>query len=177
MMEGKARVQAVERKEYLAFKLGSEEYCIDILKVQEIRGYDVVTAIPNTPAFMKGVINLRGIIVPILDLRIKLNLPKVEYDQFTVVIILNIQGRVAGIVVDSVSDVIALAPEEVKPAPQLGAAIKTEYILGLATVDDRMLIIADIETKSPSDVTAIMLRSLVNGRGRAILVGVWPLCP
>jgi purine-binding chemotaxis protein CheW len=156
MMEGKTRVQAVERKEYLAFKLGSEEYCIDILKVQEIRGYDVVTTIPNTPVFMKGVINLRGIIVPILDLRIKLNLAKVEYDQFTVVIILNIQGRVAGVVVDSVSDVIALSADEVKPAPQLGAAIRTEYILGLATVDDRMLIIADIEKLTTSDEMALI---------------------
>jgi purine-binding chemotaxis protein CheW len=137
--------KVVEKKEFLAFTLGSEEYCIDILKVQEIRGYETVTPIPNTPAFMKGVVNLRGIIVPIIDLRIKLDLAKVEYDQFTVVIILSIRGRVVGIVVDSVSDVVALAPEEIKEAPQFGAAIKTDYIDGLVTIDERMLIIIDIE--------------------------------
>ncbi len=137
--------KAAEKKEFLAFTLGREEYCIDILKVQEIRGYETVTQIPNTPAFMKGVVNLRGIIVPIIDLRIKLNLDKVEYDQFTVVIVLGIRGRVIGVVVDSVSDVVALVAEEIKPAPQMGAAIKTDYINGLASVDERLLIIIDIE--------------------------------
>jgi purine-binding chemotaxis protein CheW len=136
---------ATEKKEFLAFTLGSEEYCIDILKVQEIRGYDTVTPIPNTPAFMKGVVNLRGIIVPIIDLRIKLALDKVEYNQFTVVIILSIRGRVVGVVVDSVSDVVALGAEEIKQAPQMGAAIKTDYIDGLVTMDERLLIIIDIE--------------------------------
>lgn len=137
--------KAIEKKEFLAFTLGSEEYCIDILKVQEIRGYETVTPLPNTPAFMKGVVNLRGIIVPIIDLRIKLELDKVEYDQFTVVIILSIRGRVVGVVVDSVSDVVALAAEDIKEAPQMGAAIKTDYIDGLVTIDERMLIIIDIE--------------------------------
>ena len=137
--------KTIEKQEFLAFTLGSEEYCIDILKVQEIRGYEAVTPIPNTPAFMKGVVNLRGLIVPIIDLRIKLELEKVTYDQFTVVIILSICGRIVGIVVDSVSDVIALAADEIKEAPQLGAAIKTDYIDGLATLDARMLIIIDIE--------------------------------
>jgi purine-binding chemotaxis protein CheW len=136
---------ATEKKEFLAFTLGSEEYCIDILKVQEIRGYETVTPIPNTPAFMKGVVNLRGIIVPIIDLRIKLALDKVEYNQFTVVIILSIRGRVVGVVVDSVSDVVALGAEEIKQAPQMGAAIKTDYIDGLVTMDERLLIIIDIE--------------------------------
>ncbi len=137
--------KAAEKKEFLAFTLGSEEYCIDILKVQEIRGYEPVTPLPNTPAFMKGVVNLRGLIVPIIDLRIKLDLYKVEYDQFTVVIILGIRGRIIGVVVDSVSDVVALEADEIKPAPQMGAAIKTDYINGLASVDERMLIIIDIE--------------------------------
>lgn len=137
--------KATAKKEFLAFTLGSEEYCIDILKVQEIRGYETVTPIPNTPAFMKGVVNLRGIIVPIIDLRIKLDLAKVEYDQFTVVIILSIRGRVVGVVVDSVSDVVALEAEEIKAAPQMGAAIKTDYIDGLVTMEERMLIIIDIE--------------------------------
>lgn len=139
------RQKTVEKQEFLAFTLGHEEYCIDILKVQEIRGYETVTPIPNTPAFMKGVVNLRGLIVPIIDLRIKLELEMVTYDQFTVVIILSICGRIVGVVVDSVSDVIALAADEIKEAPQLGAAIKTDYIDGLVTLDERMLIIIDIE--------------------------------
>jgi purine-binding chemotaxis protein CheW len=156
MIEHGAKAHVVEKQEYLAFRLGNEEYCIDILKVQEIRGYDMVTTIPNTPAFMKGVINLRGIIVPILDLRIKLNLAKVEYDQFTVVIILNIRDKVAGVVVDSVSDVIALAQGEIKPPPQLGSAVKTEYVLGLATVEERMLILVDIEKLTTGEEMALI---------------------
>lgn len=135
----------VQKREFLAFTLGREEYCIDILKVQEIRGYETVTPIPNTPSYMKGVVNLRGLIVPIIDLRIKLELETVAYDQFTVVIILSIRGRIVGVVVDSVSDVVALATEEIKEAPQLGAAIKIDYIDGLVTIDERMLIIVDIE--------------------------------
>ena len=135
----------VEKKEFLSFSLGKEEYCIDILKVQEIRGYETVTPIPNTPSYMKGVINMRGIVVPIIDLRIKLNLASVEYNQFTVVIILSIRGRIVGVVVDSVSDVLGFAAEEIKEAPQLGAAIKTDYIDGLVTLEERMLIIVDIE--------------------------------
>ena len=135
----------VEKKEFLSFSLGREEYCIDILKVQEIRGYELATPIPNTPAYMKGVINMRGIVVPIIDLRIKLNLASVEYNQFTVVIILSIRGRIVGVVVDSVSDVLGLQAEDIKEAPQLGAAIKTDYIDGLVTIDGRMLIIVDIE--------------------------------
>lgn len=131
--------------EFLTFTLGHEEYGMDILKVQEIRGYDAVTAIANTPAFIKGVINLRGIIVPIVDLRIKFNLGKVDYDQFTVVIILNLKHRVVGVVVDSVSDVLTLTPDQIKAAPTLSTALDTRYIMGLGTVDQRMLILVDIE--------------------------------
>lgn len=131
--------------EFLTFRLGEEEYGIEILKVQEIRGYDSITQIANAQEFIKGVINLRGIIVPIVDMRIRFNLEKVNYDQFTVVIILNIAGRVVGMVVDGVSDVIALSGEQVRPTPSLGSAIETEYVLGLGTVDERMLILVDIE--------------------------------
>ena len=131
--------------EFLSFTLGKEEYGIDILKVQEIRGYDAVTSIANTPAFIKGVINLRGIIVPIVDMRIKFNLGKVTYDELTVVIILNIGKRVVGMVVDGVSDVLSLKPEQVKPAPEFGGTFDTQYLVGLGTVDDRMLILVDIE--------------------------------
>lgn len=131
--------------EFLTFTLGREEYGIDILKVQEIRGYDAVTTIANTPDFIKGVINLRGIIVPIIDMRIKFHLDNVEYTQFTVVIILNIGTRVVGMVVDGVSDVITLTPEQVKAAPELSSALDTKYIMGLGTVDERMIILVDIE--------------------------------
>lgn len=132
-------------RELLTFTLGSEEYGIDILKVQEIRGYDAVTTIANAPEFIKGVINLRGIIVPIVDMRIKFHLGKVEYDQFTVVIILNVAKRVVGIVVDGVSDVIALTPEQIKPSPEFSNTLDTQYITGLGTVDERMIIVVDIE--------------------------------
>ena len=132
--------------EFLAYRLGKEEYGIDIQKVQELRGYDAVTAIANAPAFIKGVVNLRGIIVPIIDMRIKFDLGTPVYDQFTVVIILNISGRIMGMVVDSVSDVITLTPEQMKPAPSMGSAIAANYLMGLGTIDDRMLILLDIDS-------------------------------
>jgi purine-binding chemotaxis protein CheW len=138
-------------QEFLTFTLGQEEYAIDILRVQEIRGYDQVTAIANSPAFIKGVINLRGAIVPIIDLRIKFNLAAVTYDQFTVVIILNVLKRIIGVVVDSVSDVIALDGEAIKPPPEFGSTFNTEYLMGLASVEERMLILVDIEKLMSSD--------------------------
>lgn len=141
--------------EFLTFTLGNEEYGLDILRVQEIRGYDAVTPIANTPPFIKGVINLRGTIVPIVDLRIKFNLGKIEYDQFTVVIILNIGNRVVGVVVDGVSDVLTLSAEQIKAAPNLSAALDTGYILGLGTVGERMLILVDIEKLMTSQEMAL----------------------
>lgn len=134
-----------ETLEYLAFTLGQEEYGVSIQKVQELRGYDAVTQIANAPEFIKGVVNLRGIIVPIIDMRIKFNLGTPTYDQFTVVVILNINNRVVGMVVDSVSDVITLTPEQIKPAPEMGGAVDTNYLVGLGTVDERMLILVDID--------------------------------
>jgi purine-binding chemotaxis protein CheW len=132
--------------EFLTFRLGAESYGIEILKVQEIRGYENPTAIANAPEFIKGVINLRGVIVPILDLRIKFKLGEARYDEFTVAIILNLAGRVVGIVVDSVSDVLTLAAESIRPPPEFASAtFDTKYITGLGTVDDRMLIMLDIE--------------------------------
>jgi purine-binding chemotaxis protein CheW len=136
-----------EAREFLTFRLGAESYGIEILKVQEIRGYEKPTAIANAPAFIKGVINLRGVIIPILDLRIKFRLSEVLYDDFTVAIILNVAGRVLGVVVDAVSDVISLGPENIRPAPEFAASVfDTKYITGLGTVDGRMLILLDIET-------------------------------
>ena len=136
---------AAAASEFLTFRLGKEEYGIDILKVQEIRGYDQVTRIANTPEFIKGVINLRGTVVPILDLRLKFNLGSAEYNQFTVVIILNVARRVVGVVVDSVSDVISMNAEQIRPAPEFSQAVNARFIRGLANVDDRMIIVADIE--------------------------------
>lgn len=130
--------------EVLSFTLGSEEYGIDLLKVQEIRGYDAVTHIANAPEHIKGVVNLRGVIVPIVDMRIQLNLGSPSYDQFTVVIILSIGTRVIGMVVDSVSDVITLTPEQIKPAPALGSNMSSDYLIGLGAIDERMLILVDI---------------------------------
>lgn len=132
-------------REFLTFKLGNEDYGIDILKVREIRGHDPVTPIANAPDFIKGVINLRGEIVPIVDLRVKLNLTPSADSALSVVIILNLGARVIGMVVDSVSEVLALGPGQIRPAPELDAAIGTEYLVGLGTVEGRMLILVDIE--------------------------------
>ena len=134
------------KSEFLTFRLGAESYGIEILKVQEIRGYESPTAIANAPAFIKGVINLRGVIVPILDLRVKFRLPDTPYDEFTVVIILNVASRVVGIVVDSVSDVLSLDDQAIRPTPEFASAtFDTKYITGLATIDGGMLIMLDIE--------------------------------
>ena len=141
--------------ELLTFTLGGEEYAIDILKVQEIRGYESVTRIANAPAFMKGVINLRGIIVPIIDMRIKFNLGEPVYNEFTVVIILNIGRRVIGIVVDGVSDVVTLKEEDIRPAPEFDT-FDTRYLKGLVTIDQRMLILIDIDLLMSSSEMALM---------------------
>ena len=148
MAGGSAQAQAgtgEQMREFLSFRLGAEEYGIEILKVQEIRGWEQPTTIANTPAFIKGVINLRGIIVPIVDLRLKFNLGEAKYDEFTVVIILSVAKRVVGAVVDAVSDVLSLAPAQIKPAPEFSAALETQFITGLGTIEERMLILLDIE--------------------------------
>ena len=145
MQEKQEKAAESKSRELLTFTLGNEEYGIDILKVQEIRGYDAVTTIANSPEFIKGVINLRGIIVPIIDMRIKFSLGNVTYNELTVVIILNIAKRVVGMVVDGVSDVIALTPEQIKAAPEFSSSLDMEYITGMGTVDERMIIVIDIE--------------------------------
>ena len=132
--------------EFLTFTLGEENYGVDILKVQEIRGYDSVTRVPDAPEYIKGVINLRGTIVPVIDLRLKLRLKEARYDSFTVMIVLNVEDRVVGIVVDGVSDVVPLAAEQIRPTPEFGAAVDTRFISGIGTLDDRMLILLAIET-------------------------------
>ena len=142
--------------EYLTFRLGAEEYGIDILRVQEIRSYEQPTRIANAPAFLKGVVNLRGVIVPIVDLRLKLGCDSAEYNHFTVVIVLNVRGRVVGAVVDSVSDVLELPAEAVRPAPEIDAAVDTSHITGIANVADRMLILMDIEALMSSSDMGLM---------------------
>jgi purine-binding chemotaxis protein CheW len=132
--------------EYLTFRLGAEEYGIDILRVQEIRSFEDPTRIANSPPHIKGVVNLRGVIVPVVDLRIKLNCEKVDYNSFTVVIVLNVKGRVVGAVVDSVSDVLELPQSDIRPAPDMASgSVDTAFITGIASVGERMLILMDIE--------------------------------
>ncbi|MFU2317844.1 chemotaxis protein CheW [Rahnella sp. PCH160] len=143
-------------QEFLIFTLGDEEYGIDILKVQEIRGYDQVTRIANTPAFIKGVTNLRGVIVPILDLRVKFAQEDVIYNENTVVIVLNFENRVVGIVVDGVSDVLSLSHDQIRPAPEFAVTMSTEYLTGLGSLGERMLILVDIEKLLSSEEMALV---------------------
>ncbi|CAN7145446.1 chemotaxis protein CheW [Pseudorhodoferax sp. LjRoot39] len=131
--------------EYLTFRLGQEEYGIDILKVQEIRGYEQPTRIAHAPSFLKGVVNLRGTIVPIVDMRLKFNCSQAEYNSFTVVIILHLRARIVGIVVDSVSDVLQLQADQIRPAPEVETSVDANCIVGLGALSERMLILLDIE--------------------------------
>ncbi|AQS52242.1 chemotaxis protein CheW [Paenalcaligenes hominis] len=154
-----ADVEQSDNKEYLVFILAQQEYGIDILKVQEIRGYEAqtVTRIANVPPFIKGVTNLRGVIVPIVDLRIKFNLNEVSYDHQTVVVILNLENRIVGVVVDGVSDVLNLQNSQISDAPQFGGSVlSTEYLTGIGTVDERMLILVDIEKLMTSEEMALV---------------------
>ncbi|MBP6674892.1 MAG: chemotaxis protein CheW [Vitreoscilla sp.] len=150
--------------EFLSFRLGGEEYGIDILRVQEIRSYEAPTRIANAPHFIKGVVNLRGVIVPIVDLRLKLACESADYTDFTVVIVLNVRGRVIGAVVDSVSDVLALGADSIKPAPELCASVDAGYIMGIGCIksDDveRMLILTDIDALMSSAEMGLMNAAL-----------------
>lgn len=156
---GFAAVADNQSREFLVFSLGDEEYAIDILKAQEIRGYENVTRIANTPDFIKGVTNLRGVIVPIVDLRIKFNLSSVEYGSQTVVIVVNVANRIVGVVVDGVSDVMTLSPEQIKPAPEFSLSLSSDYLSGLASVGERMLVLVDIEKLLSSEELALVERA------------------
>jgi purine-binding chemotaxis protein CheW len=158
MMENFDGSKTGDVKEFLSFQLGEEEYGIDILAVREIRAYEKPTRIANTPDFIRGVINLRGVIVPIVDLRIKFGLATPIYNSLTVVIILKVANRIMGIVVDSVSDVLPLKNEEISPAPEFNSRIQASFIRGLATVQERMLILMDIEGLMASDEMALIER-------------------
>ncbi len=152
--------------EFLSFRLGGEEYGIDILNVQEIRSYEAPTRIANAPGFIKGVVNLRGVIVPIVDLRIKLGCASAEYTSFTIVIVLNVYGRVIGAVVDSVSDVLALAPTDIKPAPEMNSTVDAGFIMGIGCLKsgdvERMLILTDIQALMSSDEMGLVKALTVN---------------
>ena len=140
-----AQVAVVQKdQEFLTFTLGDENYALDILAVKEIRGYESVTKIANAPPFIKGVINLRGDIVPIVDLRIKFNVGSATYDEFTIVIVLHIDKRIVGIVVDGVSDVVSLNKSQLRPPPDFGVSFDSQYLLGLATINEQMIILVDI---------------------------------
>ena len=141
----RAALAAQSGSEFLTFRLGAEEYGIDILKVQEIRSYEVPTRIANAPQFVKGVVNLRGVIVPIVDLRLKLGCETAEYNSFTVVIVLNLGARVVGMVVDGVSDVITLASDQLRAVPEIASSIGSEHLLAIGSLESRMLILLDIE--------------------------------
>lgn len=147
--EAGAAVNEDAGSQYLTFRLGEEDYGVDILRVQEIKGWNPVTTIPNTPEYLRGVLNLRGAIVPIIDLRMRFKLPNAEYTPTTVVIVLCVRAddkeRILGIVVDGVSDVLNVAQDDIRPAPDFGAAVNTEFINGLATVEDAMIMLLDID--------------------------------
>tara|TARA_B100000609_G_scaffold181133_1_gene162048 strand:+ start:124 stop:699 length:576 start_codon:yes stop_codon:yes gene_type:complete len=132
-------------QQFLTFSLGDESYGVDILKVQEIRGWNTPTPIPNAPKFVRGVVNLRGAIVPILDLRRRFDMEEIEFTQYTVVIVVNVKGRTIGMIVDAVSDVVNLSTDDMRPAPDFGASIDASFIQGLAPNDDRMVILLNID--------------------------------
>lgn len=154
-MTGQAQ-QATRSQEFLVFQLGDEEYAIDILKVQEIRGYENVTRIANTPESIKGVTNLRGVIVPILDMRIRFRLSEPTYNEHTVVIVVNIGTRIVGIVVDGVSDVLSLSENQIKPVPEFGVGLPLAYLQGLGNLEDRMLVLVNIDKLLTSEEMALV---------------------
>jgi purine-binding chemotaxis protein CheW len=142
--------------QYLTFALGAEEYGLEILKVQEIKGYTAFTPIPNAPAYVKGVMNLRGTVVPVIDLRTKFAMAETEYNKFTVVIVVTVGTKVFGLIVDAVSDVLSLAKNEIEATPDLGAAVDTSFITGMAKSGDKLIALLDIErVLSASDLLAV----------------------
>ena len=150
--------------EFLTFVLGGENYALDIMTVKEIRGYEAVTAIANAPEFIKGVINLRGDIVPIVDLRLKFDVGEATYDEFTIVIMLNVDERIVGIVVDEVSDVIKVEKNEIKPPPEFGVAFDSSYLLGLAPIDELMIILVNIESLITSNELGLFEAQTTSGQ-------------
>ena len=145
VMEAEGFNATAASSQFLTFLLGAEQYGVEILKVREIRGYSAVTRIPNTPVYIKGVINLRGTVVPVVDLRSKFSMETVEYNKFTVIIVVTVGAKVTGLVVDAVSDVLDVPPAEMRISPDLGTGVDTRFIRGMATIGDRMTVLLDID--------------------------------
>ncbi len=136
---------ATDGNQFLTFPLGAEEYGVEILKVQEIRGYQAVTPIPNTPSYIRGVMNLRGTIIPVVDLRAKLAMNETEYNQFTVIIVVNVGTKVMGLVVDGVSDVLNIPREDIQATPDFGSDVDARFISGMAKAGDKLVVLLDID--------------------------------
>ena len=147
---------AAGSSQFLTFLLGAEQYGVEILRVQEIRGYSAVTPIPNTPVFIRGVINLRGTVVPVVDLRAKFSMDATEYNKFTVIIVVNVGSKVIGLVVDAVSDVLDIPASEIRMAPDLGSRVDTRFISGMATIGEHMTVLLDIERLLSDDEVAAL---------------------
>jgi purine-binding chemotaxis protein CheW len=136
----------VNASQFLTFSLGEEEYGIELLKVQEIKGYSAITPIPNSPAHIKGVMNLRGAVIPIVDLRIRFGMEAVNYTKFHVIIVINVGTKVMGLLVDAVSDVLTVAPDDIRPAPDFGTHADTRFISGMASAGDKVAVLLELET-------------------------------
>src|SRR4051812_25728679 len=149
------QVFATDGSQYLTFPLGREEYGVEILKVQEIRGYSPITPIPNTPPHIKGVMNLRGTIIPVVDLRRKLSMPAAEYSAFTVIIVVTVGTRVTGLIVDGVSDVLNIARSDIQPTPDFGGHVDARFINGLVRAGDKLVALLDIDRVLAGDEVAV----------------------
>ena len=136
---------ATDGSQYLTFRLGQEEYGVEILKVQEIKGYSAITPVPNMPAYFKGVMNLRGTIVPVVDLRAKFAMAEAEYNQFTVIIVLTVGAKVMGLVVDAVSDVLNIPRADIQATPEFGAEVDARFISGMAKAGEKLVVLLDID--------------------------------
>jgi purine-binding chemotaxis protein CheW len=136
---------ATDGSQFLTFRLGQEEYGVEILKVQEIKGYSAITPVPNTPAYLKGVMNLRGTIVPVVDLRAKFAMAEAEYNQFTVIIVLTVGTKVMGLIVDAVSDVLNIPKKDIQPTPDFGAQVDSQLISGMAKAGEKLVVLLDID--------------------------------
>jgi len=136
---------ATDGSQYLTFRLGEEEYGVEILKVQEIKGYSTITPVPNTPAYRKGVMNRRGTIVPVVDLRAKFGMSETEYTAFTVIIVLTVGTKVVGLIVDGVSDVLNIPKTDIQATPDFGAQVDARFISGMAKAGDKLVVLLDID--------------------------------
>ncbi len=142
---GERIVQATDTHQFLTFALGQEEYGVEILKIQEIKGFSTITPLPNAPAHVKGVLNLRGTIVPIIDLRKKFGLPEVDYTQFTVIVVVQVMAKIMGFIVDAVSDVLTVTGADIQPTPDLHGQVDTTFLNGLAKAGEKLVILLDID--------------------------------